>query len=161
MPTHRAGILRCRVCRPVFRGPRAPGYQFPSNSVYVPIGEPRNACPFNELRASGLLEGSHDDSDRDRPKREESRRKGRFAGLAGHDAERAGRAGGIVESLVPVGPNDPARQDVLTGRISSESVSLAYAHWSKCCCDRKVYILIPDFPDENRSSRTIERRLTA
>ena len=35
----------------------------------------------------------------------------------------------IAERLVAVGPNETARQDVLTGRSSSESVSIRYAYW--------------------------------
>ena len=85
--------------------------------------------------------GSPDESERNRPGREEMARNWRSAGLPGPDATGVDRPAGTAESLVPVRDNDAARQDVLTGHVSSESVSIRYTHWSKCCCNRKVYIL--------------------
>ena len=86
--------------------------------------------PAKGLGASGPFEGSPDESERDRPKREESGRNGPFPGLPSPDAIGPSRATGIAESLVVVGPNETARQDVLTGRSSRESVSIRYTHWS-------------------------------
>ncbi|KKM20063.1 hypothetical protein LCGC14_1649370 [marine sediment metagenome] len=49
-------------------------------------------------------------------------------------------AAGVTDRLVVVGPNEAARKGILAGRITFESVSIRYAHWSKCCCNRKVHV---------------------
>ena len=53
------------------------------------------------------------------------------SGLAGPDAVRSRRTAEIAQGIVAVGPNETAHQDVLTGRISSERVSIRYTHWRK------------------------------
>ena len=90
----------------------------------------RKQLPWHAFWRRDAMVGGHDESEKDRPKREESGRNERFVGRASPDAESRGSASGIGESLVDVEPNETARQGVLTGRISSESVSIRYTHWS-------------------------------